>query len=185
MARIADGTRPPPRREDWNSHGRLDEVLPFVRDRFRLGFIDPATLIQATGTFYEYPCCDRDPLEHWSFGRVTLLGDAAHPMYPTGSNGASQAILDARALARHLASGVAGPEALSAYDRERRPQTAAIVLSNRKGGPEGVIDLVEARAPDGFDDLDAVASHAERERIVRGYASMAGYAREQVNRTHQ
>jgi hypothetical protein len=75
------------------------------------------------------------------------------------------------------------PEALAAYDRERRPATAAIVVSNRKGGPEGIIDLVEARAPDGFDDLDAIASHAERERIVRGYASMAGYAREQVNRS--
>jgi 5-methylphenazine-1-carboxylate 1-monooxygenase len=183
MARIADGTRPPPRREDWNCVGRPEEVLPFVRDRFRLGFIDPAELIAATETFYEYPCCDRDPLPRWSFGRVTLLGDAAHPMYPVGSNGASQAILDARALARHLAA--AGPvEALAAYDAERRPATATIVLSNRKGGPEGVIDVVEARAPEGFTDIEAIASHAEREAIVRGYASMAGYAREQVNQSN-
>jgi 2-polyprenyl-6-methoxyphenol hydroxylase-like FAD-dependent oxidoreductase len=182
MARIADGTRPPPRREDWNCVAQPDDVLPFVRDRFRLGFIDPAELIAATEIFYEYPCCDRDPLPRWSFGRVTLLGDAAHPMYPVGSNGASQAILDARALARHLAA--ADPvEALAAYDAERRPATAAIVLSNRKGGPEGVIDMVEARAPDGFTNIEAVASHAEREAMVRGYAAMAGYAREQVNRS--
>jgi 5-methylphenazine-1-carboxylate 1-monooxygenase len=113
---------------------------------------------------------------------VTLLGDAAHPMYPVGGNGASQAILDARSLARHLASGASVPEALAAYDAERRPPTAQIVLTNRKGGPEGVIDIVEARAPDGFADIDKVASYAEREAIVRGYASMAGYARDQVNR---
>jgi 2-polyprenyl-6-methoxyphenol hydroxylase-like FAD-dependent oxidoreductase len=103
-------------------------------------------------------------------------------MYPVGSNGASQAILDARSLASHLASGAAVSDALAAYDAERRPPTAQIVLNNRKGGPEGVIDVVEARAPHGFTDIDTVASRAERQAIVRGYASMAGYAREQVNR---
>jgi 5-methylphenazine-1-carboxylate 1-monooxygenase len=181
MSRIGDGTEPPLRREDWNRPGRLDEVLPFVRDSFRLGFVDPGSLIEATGTFYEYPNCDRDPLPRWSFGRVTLLGDAAHPMYPNGSNGASQAILDAQSLASHLTSGPSVAEALAAYDAERRSPTAGVVLSNRKGGPEGVIDVVEARAPDGFDDVDEVASYAERKAIVRGYASLAGYAKEQVN----
>ena len=182
MARIGDGTGPPPRREDWNRPGTLEEALLFVRDKFRLGFVDPVSLIEATGTIYEYPACDRDPLSRWSFGRVTLLGDAAHPMYPVGSNGASQAILDARVLARHLASALSVPEALAAYDAERRPLTGEIVLTNRKGGPEGVIDVVEARSPNGFADIETVASYAEREAIVRGYASMAGYAREQVNR---
>jgi 2-polyprenyl-6-methoxyphenol hydroxylase-like FAD-dependent oxidoreductase len=190
MARLGDGSQASPRREDWSRPGRLAEVLPFARERFRLPFVDLIALIRATDPFYEYPCCDRDPLPRWSFGRVTLLGDAAHPMYPTGSNGASQAILDALALARHLSAVPAGAPgasgavagALAAYDAERRPATAAIVLANRRGGPEGVIDLVEARAPGGFDDLDAVASHAEREALVRGYATLAGYAQEQVNR---
>jgi 2-polyprenyl-6-methoxyphenol hydroxylase-like FAD-dependent oxidoreductase len=182
MAPTGAAGRPPVRREDWNRPGRLDEVLPFVRDRFRLGFNDPVALIEATGLFLEYPNCDRDPLPRWSFGRVTLLGDAAHPMYPMGSNGAGQAILDASALARRLASGLPAAEALAAYDAERRPPTAAIQLSNRTGGPEGVIDLVERRAPDGFEDIDKVASRAEREAIVRGYASLAGFGQEQVNR---
>jgi 2-polyprenyl-6-methoxyphenol hydroxylase-like FAD-dependent oxidoreductase len=102
-------------------------------------------------------------------------------MYPVGFNGASQAILDAVALARHLADGDDVVAALAAYDEERRPMTTEIVLNNRKGGPEGVIDVLEQRAPDGFADVDAVASYAEREAIVRGYASMAGFAREQVN----
>jgi 2-polyprenyl-6-methoxyphenol hydroxylase-like FAD-dependent oxidoreductase len=180
MARVGDGTAPPPRREDWNRPGQWDDVEPFVRDRFRLDFVDPLALIRASGTFYEYPMCDRDPLPRWSFGRATLLGDAAHPMYPVGSNGASQAVLDARALARHLRDADVGA-ALAAYDAERRPMTAEIVLNNRKGGPERVIDVLEERAPDGFTDVDTVASYAEREAIVRGYASMSGFAREQVN----
>jgi 2-polyprenyl-6-methoxyphenol hydroxylase-like FAD-dependent oxidoreductase len=90
-------------------------------------------------------------------------------------------VLDARALARHLTAGSDVAEALAAYDAERRPTTAEIVLNNRKGGPERVIDVLEERAPDGFTDVDAVASHAEREAIVRGYASVAGFARDQVN----
>jgi len=183
MARIADpASAPPPRREDWNRPGEWDDVEPFMRDRFRLDFVDPLALIRASGTFYEYPLCDREPLPRWSFGRATLLGDAAHPMYPVGSNGASQAVLDACSLARHLTSGAPVPQALAAYDAERRPMTAEIVLNNRKGGPERVIDVLEERAPDGFTDVNAVASRAEREAIVRGYASMAGFAREQVNR---
>lgn len=183
MARIADGTRPPPRREDWNAVGRIEEACAFVEDSFRLRFIEPKKIIEATGVFYEYPNCDRDPVERWSFGRVTLLGDAAHPMYPVGSNGASQAILDAASLARHLTATPDVEQAFAAYDGERRPLTADIVRANRRGGPEGVIDVVEARAPDGFEDIDKVASFAEREAIVRGYASKAGYATDQVNRT--
>jgi len=160
---------------DWSRPGDLAQVLPLVRDRFCLGYVDPADIIRATGAFYEYPNCDREPLPRWSFGRITLLGDAAHPMYPVGSNGASQAILDARSLAEHLRTHASVEAALSAYDSERRPPTSQIVLSNRSGGPEGVIDLVEARAPDGFDDIEAVASHEEREQVVRGYASLAGF----------
>jgi 2-polyprenyl-6-methoxyphenol hydroxylase-like FAD-dependent oxidoreductase len=94
---------------------------------------------------------------------VTLLGDAAHPMYPVGSNGASQAILDARSLATNLASTGSIETALAAYDVERRTATSQIILSNRAGGPEGVIDMVKARAPDGFDDIVRIATHEERQ----------------------
>jgi 2-polyprenyl-6-methoxyphenol hydroxylase-like FAD-dependent oxidoreductase len=104
---------------------------------------------------------------------VTLLGDAAHPMYPVGSNGASQAILDARALADALVREADPVAALAAYEAERLPLTAKIVLGNRQGGPEGVIDAVDALAPDGFADVNAVLSHAEREAIVRGRAGAA------------
>ena len=114
-------------------------------------------------------CVTVNPLPRWSFGRATLLGDAAHPMYPVGSNGASQAVLDARSLARHLMAD-RPVTALAAYETERRPLTSDIVLNNRKGRPERVIGVLEERARGGFTDVDAVAPYAEREAIVRGYA---------------
>src|SRR5256886_14743766 len=98
--------------------------------------------------------CDRNPLPRWSHGRVTLLGDAAHPMYPVGSNGASQAILDARCLADWLARAAHPLHALAAYEADRLPPTAQIVRMNRKGGPEGGIDAGEALPPEGVTNID-------------------------------
>jgi 2-polyprenyl-6-methoxyphenol hydroxylase-like FAD-dependent oxidoreductase len=173
-AQIGDASKPPPRREDWSRPGQLDEVLAHVA-RFRIPFLDVAALVRATGEFWEYPMCDRDPLPFWTQGRVTLLGDAAHPMYPVGSNGASQAVLDARCLADLLATQA--PEAaLAAYAAERLPKTAEIVRANRKGGPERVVDEVSARAPDGFARLEDVISREELAAIAGGYAQMAGFA---------
>src|SRR6201981_4155229 len=181
VAKIGDGSTPPPRKEDWSRPGRIEELEPHIR-RFKIRHVDAQALIAATPEFWEYPMCDRDPLPRWSFGRVTLLGDAAHPMYPVGSTGASQAILDARCLADRLQTAEHVLHALWMYEQERLPMTAQIVRMNRKGGPEGVIDAVEERAPDGFTRIDDVLSFAEREAIVRGYASTAGFAREQVNK---
>ena len=173
-AQIGDASKPPPRREDWSRPGQLDEVLAHVA-RFRIPFLDVAALVRATPEFWEYPMCDRDPLPFWTQGRVTLMGDAAHPMYPVGSNGASQAVLDARCLADLLASHA--PEAaLAAYAAERLPKTAEIVRANRKGGPERVVDEVSARAPDGFARLEDVISRQELVAIAGGYAQMAGFA---------
>lgn len=171
----------PPRKEDWSRLGRLEELMPHVQ-RFRIPYVDAKALIEASTEFWEYPLCDRDPLPHWSHGRVTLLGDAAHPMYPVGSNGASQAILDARCLADRLVGAEHPWHALWTYEQERLPMTAQVVRMNRKGGPEGVIDAVEERAPDGFSNVDDVLPFEQRKAIVRGYASTAGFAREQVNK---
>ncbi len=175
MARIAEPGAIPPRREDWSRPGRLDELLPRIAG-FRLPGIDMEAIVRATGEFFEYPLCDRDPVDSWGAGRVTLLGDAAHPMFPVGSNGASQAILDADCLAARLADATDTDAALRAYEAERLPATAAIVRANRGGGPERVIDLVEGRAPDGFDRLEEVASEDELRAVVGGYAAMAGFA---------
>jgi 5-methylphenazine-1-carboxylate 1-monooxygenase len=161
---------PPPRREDWSRLGNPAELEPHIT-YFHTPHLDVRGLVAATPEFYEYPMCDRDPLPRWSHGRVTLLGDAAHPMYPMGSNGAGQAVLDAVALTRHLTSGADPEAALTAYQDERLPATREIVLRNRAGGPEMVIDEVERRAPDGFDRLDDVIDPAELEEIVKSYAA--------------
>ena len=168
-------------REDWNRPGKLADFLPRF-ENWKFDWLDVPGVIRAAHAIYEFPMVDRDPLPCWSHGRVTLLGDAAHPMYPIGSNGASQAILDARFLADRLIDSEHPVQALWTYEQVRLPMTAEIVRMNRRGGPEGVIDAVEARAPDGFSNIDDVLSFEQRTAIVRGYASSAGFAREQVNK---
>ncbi len=163
-------------REDWNRPGALADFI----DRFegwRFDWLDvPALIRSAPGTF-RFPMVDRDPVDRWSFGRTTLLGDAAHPMYPIGSNGASQAILDARVLTACLRDHAHEPvRALEVYDAERRPATAAIVLANRGLGPELPMKLVEERAPDGFRDVADVISAAEIAETTEGYRRTAGFA---------
>jgi 5-methylphenazine-1-carboxylate 1-monooxygenase len=173
-ARVSEPGTPPPARENWSRLGYYD-AFRHLAERIRLPFTDVRQLITATTEIFEYPMCDRDPLPWWTQGRVTLLGDAAHPMYPVGSNGASQAILDARCLCDLLAT-CPPPEALAAYEADRLPATAAVVASNRLGGPERVIDLVGGRAPGGFARIDDVATEAEMAAIVRGYAQLAGFS---------
>jgi 2-polyprenyl-6-methoxyphenol hydroxylase-like FAD-dependent oxidoreductase len=160
--------------QDWEFLANREEVVkPFLSYKF--DFLDVPAMIQGAQTIYQYPMVDRDPLPAWNHGRVVLLGDAAHPMYPVGSNGASQAIIDARVLARELALRPAIEEALASYDAERRPATAAVVAANRKVGPELCQEIVEERAPDGFTNIDDVISRAELEDISRRYKVTAGF----------
>jgi 5-methylphenazine-1-carboxylate 1-monooxygenase len=163
-------------REDWNKRGDLDDFLPRFED-WRWDWLDIPALVRAAEVTYEFPMVDRDPLDQWTHGRVTLLGDAAHPMYPIGSNGASQAILDAFTLADLLAAADGDIDgALRAYDDDRRPKTAAIVLSNRQHGPERMLDLAHERAPQGFDDVLDVFAEGEREAIAAQYKQVAGFS---------
>src|SRR6202041_2621117 len=180
VSRIADGEITPPPIDSWLRVGRMDEVIPYAR-RFKVPGVDVETLVRATLVCWEYPMCDRDPLPHWGRARVTLRGHRPHPMYPVGSNGAAQAILDARSLADWLRKSDHPMQALHEYERDRLSKTAEIVRLNRKGGPEPVIDEVEKLAPAGFESVDRVLSHAEREAIVKGYASPAGFTQSQVN----
>jgi 2-polyprenyl-6-methoxyphenol hydroxylase-like FAD-dependent oxidoreductase len=170
--RISDG-RPMPRQE-WDHTSRLDEVLAAF-ETFRFDWLDMPSLIRGAGEIFTYPMADRDPLPSWDFGRVTLLGDAAHPMYAMGSNGASQAILDARVLARELALGSSVEAAVMAYDAQRRPATAAVVEANRKGGPNQTLQVIEDRAPNGFTNLDDVISSRELDEIATAYHRTAGF----------
>ena len=160
-------------REDWNRAGRLDDFYPVFRE-WSFDWLDIPGLITNAESVYEFPLVDRDPVESWTVGRVTLLGDAAHPMYPIGSNGASQAILDARALADAFAQTDDAETGLKHYQDERLPATAAIVLSNRKNGPEQCMQLAHERAPDGFDRIENVFATGELQEIADRYKQLTG-----------
>jgi 5-methylphenazine-1-carboxylate 1-monooxygenase len=162
--------------EDWNRRGSLGDFLPHFEE-WDFGWLDVPSIVRAAPATYLFPMVDRDPLPRWTFGRSTLLGDAAHPMYPIGSNGASQAILDARVLAGCLRRHAADlDEALERYEQARRPATAAIVHANRGHGPELPMVLVEERAPEGFADIADVISPDEIARVTEEYRRTAGFS---------
>ncbi|GGR11957.1 flavin-dependent oxidoreductase [Agromyces mediolanus] len=173
---------------DWNVP--IDPA-PIV-ERFaewRFDWLDVPATIAAADEILEYPMVDREPLPHWRAGSSTLLGDAAHAMYPNGSNGSSQAILDARTLAFHLAGAVRGlgssagavetaaavRAALDAYEADRRPATAALLAMTRQLGPERVMQLAYERAPEGFADIHDVIPEAELREIADAYKRAAGF----------
>lgn len=171
------GDTPP--RQDWNK--QVDaRVFAAPFEGWKWEWIDIPALIRGAGAIYEFPLVDRDPLPHWRQGRVTLLGDAAHPMYPIGSNGASQAILDVRSLADALAGEANVGAALDAYEADRLPKTANIVLLNRQNGPEQVMAIAEQRAPQGFEHIHDVMPRDELEGIAARYKQVAGFARSQL-----
>jgi 2-polyprenyl-6-methoxyphenol hydroxylase-like FAD-dependent oxidoreductase len=166
-----------PSREDWNKPGRLEDFLPRFAD-WNFGWLDVPEVIRNAHTILEFPMVDRDPLPRWSHGRITLLGDAAHPMYPIGSNGASQAILDGEAITQELSVGDDPELALRRYEERRLPPTARIVESNRRKGIDVMLDIVEQRAPQGFTDLETVLPSDELEKIVGDYKKLVTQDRE-------
>ncbi|HEX3306286.1 MAG TPA: flavin-dependent oxidoreductase [Streptosporangiaceae bacterium] len=164
-------------RADWNRPGRLGDVLPWFAD-WKFGWLDVPALITGAPRILEYPMVDRDPLPSWGSsgpGRVTLLGDAAHPMYPIGANGGSQAVLDARmlawSLARALSSSGDPAEGLAAYEDARRETVNAIVLACRDMPADRLLQTVSTRAPGGFERIEDVLSTAELAAFDRAYRS--------------
>lgn len=164
------------RKEDWNRAADINDFLPYFAD-WRFDWIDVPALIKGAEVVYEYPMVDRDPLPRWSDGRVTLMGDAAHPTYPVGSNGASQAIIDARVIGARLLERGVGPAALEAYEAEMRPLTTAVGLANRAGGgPDAVMQWVEDRCGGDFENIDDViprerlAAHAAKFKSIAGFS---------------
>ena len=153
---------------DWNRTGRVEDVLPWFAD-WKFGWLDVPALITRAPQILEYPMVDRDPLPSWGAGRVTLLGDAAHPMYPIGANGGSQAVVDARVLAWSLARAATPAEGLAAYEAARRATVNAIVLACRDMPADRLLQTVSTRAPDGFDRIEDVLSAAELAAFDQAY----------------
>ena len=172
---MGDGAMLP--REDWNRPGKLADFLPRFED-WKFDWLDVPDVIRKAHTILEFPMVDRDPLPRWSHGRITLLGDAAHPMYPIGSNGASQAIIDGEAITQELSAAGDPESALQRYEKRRLAPMARIVESNRRKGIDVMLDIVEQRAPQGFENLDSVLPPQELEKIVADYKQLVAQDRE-------
>ena len=174
---IAELRRPLPDLEQgWSREGNIDEFLPQFAD-WNFDWLDVPGLIGGAERIYEYPMVDRDPIPTWNQGCVTLLGDAAHPMYPIGSNGASQAILDTQSLVQALGQTDRAAHGLAQYEQARLPATAAIVTANRGNGPEQCMQLAHQRAPQGFASLDDVFEAGELQAIADQYKQLTGMSK--------
>jgi 2-polyprenyl-6-methoxyphenol hydroxylase-like FAD-dependent oxidoreductase len=163
-------------KNDWNQPGELADFFP-IYESWRFPWLDVAVMIRDADQILEYPMVDRDPIARWTFGRVTLAGDAAHPMYPRGSNGAAQAAIDARTLADLLAQHADPRDALRAYEDARREVTARIVKTNREQPPDFINIRVEELVGDRpFENLDDYITQDELRALSDNYKRIAGFA---------
>jgi 2-polyprenyl-6-methoxyphenol hydroxylase-like FAD-dependent oxidoreductase len=161
---------------DWNKPGKLEDILPIYRD-WTFDWLDVPELIRNASEILEYPMVDKDPVDRWTFGRVTLAGDAAHPMYPRGSNGAAQAAIDARTLADLLRSSADPREALKGYEAARCAPAAEVVRTNREFPPDFINIKVEELVGDRpFDNLDKYITQDELRALSDNYKRIAGFA---------
>jgi 2-polyprenyl-6-methoxyphenol hydroxylase-like FAD-dependent oxidoreductase len=161
---------------DWNKAGDLKDFLPIYRD-YRFDWLDVAELIRSADQILEYPMVDKDPIDRWTFGRVTLAGDAAHPMYPRGSNGAAQGAIDARVLTECLVANADPRAALSAFEAARAPATAKVVRTNREHPPDFINIKVEELVGDKpFERLDDYITQDELRALSESYKRIAGFA---------
>lgn len=171
---------------DWNRAGRVEDVLPLFKD-WTFDWLDVPDLIARADSILEYPMVDKDPIPQWTFGRITLLGDAAHPMYPRGSNGSAQALVDARTLADELARIPAGDDlapALYRYEAVRMPLTAKVVLTNRSTPPDFInIKVDELTQGRPFRHIDDVISQDALRKISDDYKKIAGFSLDALART--
>ncbi|HEY6821336.1 MAG TPA: flavin-dependent oxidoreductase [Burkholderiales bacterium] len=165
---------------DWNRKVKHEDFLHYFAD-WTHDWIDIPAMLRGAADVYEYPMIDRDPVPTWVDGRVALLGDAAHVMYPTGSNGGTQAIIDARVLGASLLAHGVTPAALRDYDQRLCKDVSALVLRNRGAGPFGLLSLLDERCGGVFDDIESVIPRAERDEFMRGYKAAAGLAMEKLN----
>jgi 2-polyprenyl-6-methoxyphenol hydroxylase-like FAD-dependent oxidoreductase len=179
---VAEIECPQPAQRDWSRKGRLEDFFPAFAD-WHFDWLDVAAMIKATDQVLEYPMVDQDPLPRWSFNRVTLLGDAAHPMVPRGSNGAGQAIIDGPCLAAQLKEHGLTAHALEVYDQIRRTATTDVVLTNRKAPPDAILQRVhELTGGQRFGDINEVIGQQELADISNAYKNVVGLNREKLNR---
>jgi 2-polyprenyl-6-methoxyphenol hydroxylase-like FAD-dependent oxidoreductase len=165
---------------DWNRQVGVESFIHHF-EHWNYDWLNVPAMLRGADAIFEYPMIDRDPVPTWVDGSVALLGDAAHVMYPTGSNGASQAVMDARVLGAAMIEHGITARALEAYDTRLCSEVSAVVLRNRGAGPFGLLNLLDERCGGVFDDIDAVIPAAERDGFMSRYKSAAGFAMETLN----
>jgi 2-polyprenyl-6-methoxyphenol hydroxylase-like FAD-dependent oxidoreductase len=165
---------------DWNRRVKHEDFIHHF-EQWNYGWIDIPAMLRGATDVYEYPMIDREPVPTWRDGNVILVGDAAHVMYPTGSNGASQAIVDARVLGAALVEHGVNARALQAFDAKMCPEISALILRNRGAGPFGLLNLLDDRCGGVFDDIEQVIPRAEREDFMHRYKVAAGFAVDKLN----
>jgi 2-polyprenyl-6-methoxyphenol hydroxylase-like FAD-dependent oxidoreductase len=179
---VVDIETPEYAKNDWNRPGQLEDFIDVLAD-WHFDWLDVPEFIRSADAIFEYPMVDQDPLTHWSFERLTLLGDAAHPMYPRGANGAAQAILDARALSDALSNNRDSIAALKVYEDQRLPATRDVVLANRRAPPDAILQEVFRRTGDEpFKNIDDVISREELAALSESYKRIAGYDKERLKK---
>jgi 2-polyprenyl-6-methoxyphenol hydroxylase-like FAD-dependent oxidoreductase len=167
-------------RSGWFKQVGIDDFVHHFED-WKYDWLDVPALLRGADIAYENPMIDRDPVSTWRDGAVALIGDAAHAMYPTGSNGASQAIVDARVLGACMLEHSVTPGALKAYDEALCGPISEVILRNRGAGPFGLLNIVHERCGGEFDNIDHVVPPEERTAFVAGYKAAAGFAIEKLN----
>ncbi len=181
---VIDIETPEYQKNDWNRPGNLQDFIHILED-WRFDWLDVPRFIRGADAIFEYPMVDQDPLERWNFGRLTLLGDAAHPMYPRGANGAAQAILDCRALSDALRDNPDPLAALKVYEAQRLPATREVVLANRRAPPDKILQEVYRRTGDKpFKSIDDVISREELAALSESYKRIAGFDKERLKTRH-
>lgn len=165
---------------DYNRGARLEDFLPKFED-FVFDWLDVPGLIKNADCIFEYPMVDRDPVQRWTYGLVTLMGDAAHAAYPVGSNGAGAGIIDARKIVASVLKNGQTEAALQAYEDDMRPKTEKMVLTNRVAGPDKILDIVDERCGGQFEDIHDVITHEEMEEHAANYKRIAGYGIKETN----
>jgi 2-polyprenyl-6-methoxyphenol hydroxylase-like FAD-dependent oxidoreductase len=180
IAEITMDNSRPLRDGDWNKKVDIDSFIHHF-EGWRYDWLDVPAMLRGADEVFEYPMIDRDPVPTWVDGRVALLGDAAHVMYPTGSNGATQAMIDARVLGAAMIEHGVTREALDAYNAKLCAEISAVVLRNRGAGPFGILNLLDERCGGVFDNIDDVIPAKEREEFMSRYRTAAGFAMERLN----
>ena len=166
--------------EDWENLSEQEKLKPRYTD-WKFDWIDVPEIMNATREVFEFPVYDRNPLRQWTFGRVTLLGDAAHPLIPVSSNGAVQAILDGRALAYALASNDDPLAGLRAYEADRLKKANKVVRSSRENGPDEVLEIARERCPEGATNINDYVSQQELQAVIDEFKEAAGFGIETLN----